>query len=333
MPWIVASILSGLAVPSSALHWSGKGTISPLSAYQGATTEFTYTVSNQASDAMEVYSVWLHFCWQQVNFGYYFKEDGGPPVTVPAGGSQGFAFKVLVYSGADGNCPIVAKVVGKAPGDLYPDLSTQTTSITINPVPTLRVSASSDHNKGPAPLNVAFSARPTGGLSPYTYQWWFGDGAISTERDPTHKYQNPGNFTVVVTLSDSANNQRTETLRITVDPPASFVSGSPAGLLLGLIGFLVLLVTMLLALLVAAKRQTRRALVQAMGPYGPLYQPPANQVTPQMVGTSTTVPTGGQGAAALPYCTKCAVPLKEGALFCDRCGTKTASTGPAHPQD
>ncbi|UCH50732.1 MAG: PKD domain-containing protein [Chloroflexota bacterium] len=53
---------------------------------------------------------------------------------------------------------------------------------------------------------VDFSCIAMGGVSPYTYQWDFGDGASSTEQNPKHAYSFPGNYTATVTVTDSLGN-------------------------------------------------------------------------------------------------------------------------------
>src|SRR5262249_35119231 len=57
---------------------------------------------------------------------------------------------------------------------------------------------------GAAPLTVAFTATaadPDG--DPLTVTWNFGDGTTATGTGPqTHRYQNAGSFTAIVTVSD-----------------------------------------------------------------------------------------------------------------------------------
>jgi PKD repeat protein len=55
---------------------------------------------------------------------------------------------------------------------------------------------------GPAPLAVAFTDLSTG--DPTSWLWDFGDGATSTERDPTHTYGAPGAYSVTLTASNAA---------------------------------------------------------------------------------------------------------------------------------
>jgi len=71
---------------------------------------------------------------------------------------------------------------------------------------------------------VAFSDNSTGG--PTSWSWDFGDGASSSQRNPTHKYATPGSYTVTLTVTnDNGSSQRTKTITIQgggpnpTDPP------------------------------------------------------------------------------------------------------------------
>ncbi|PLS78820.1 MAG: hypothetical protein CYG59_16480, partial [Chloroflexi bacterium] len=74
---------------------------------------------------------------------------------------------------------------------------------TSNRPPTAQSSANTD--AGPLPLTVNFSS---GGSSdpdgdPISYSWSFGDGSTSSSANPQHTYNIPGNFQVVLTVTDS----------------------------------------------------------------------------------------------------------------------------------
>jgi len=49
---------------------------------------------------------------------------------------------------------------------------------------------------------VKFVDQTTGGTVPYAYDWDFGDGFHSTEKNPTHTYNSPGNYTVRLLARD-----------------------------------------------------------------------------------------------------------------------------------
>ena len=70
----------------------------------------------------------------------------------------------------------------------------------VNPV----AKATATPLSGARPLTVKFSsvgtAHPQGGT--LTYRWTFGDGATSTEANPTHTYTQEGNFTAILVVTD-----------------------------------------------------------------------------------------------------------------------------------
>jgi len=83
---------------------------------------------------------------------------------------------------------------------------------------------------------IQFTVRQiVGGFAPYSYEWDFGDGDISTDEAPTHAYKADGNYTVSLTVTDDRGNAATEirTDYITVIPgwsAGSIASGAWNGL-------------------------------------------------------------------------------------------------------
>jgi PKD repeat protein len=49
---------------------------------------------------------------------------------------------------------------------------------------------------------VAFESEVSGGFSPYSYQWDFGDGEVSNEANPSHVYEDEGQYSVLLTVTD-----------------------------------------------------------------------------------------------------------------------------------
>ena len=82
---------------------------------------------------------------------------------------------------------------------------------------------------GLMPLTVQFTDT-TSGSAPFTYLWNFGDGATSTEQNPSHTYAAHGNYTVTLTATNSAGAD-TETkesyIIVTLPPPAADFTASP----------------------------------------------------------------------------------------------------------
>ncbi len=82
---------------------------------------------------------------------------------------------------------------------------------------------------------VRFWSQVSGGFTPYSYEWDFGDGTTSTSENPTHAYKADGSYTVSLTVSDDKGNRDTETRidYITVLPgwsAGSIVGGAWNGL-------------------------------------------------------------------------------------------------------
>ena len=85
------------------------------------------------------------------------------------------------------------------------------TTVTVNNLQ-VSVTASPASPSGPAPLSVDFSCSVTGGTSPYTYAWSFGDGGIATAADPpAYTYTVPGTYSAVVTVMDNQGNVKSST--------------------------------------------------------------------------------------------------------------------------
>jgi len=49
-----------------------------------------------------------------------------------------------------------------------------------------------------------------GGFAPYSYEWDFGDGDISTDENPIHAYKTDGSYSVSLTVTDDRGNTDTE---------------------------------------------------------------------------------------------------------------------------
>ena len=78
--------------------------------------------------------------------------------------------------------------------------------------------ANSDVASGNAPLSVAFtgsdSVDPDGAIT--GYEWDFGDGGSSTDADPTHVYTNEGEYSAVLTVTDTDGATASAGITITV---------------------------------------------------------------------------------------------------------------------
>ncbi|AKB34216.1 cell surface protein [Methanosarcina siciliae HI350] len=68
--------------------------------------------------------------------------------------------------------------------------------------PELVAAFTADVTEGTDPLTVNFTDQSTG--SPTAWEWDFGDGANSTEQNPSHTYVSSGNYTVNLTVENAA---------------------------------------------------------------------------------------------------------------------------------
>jgi PKD repeat protein len=55
---------------------------------------------------------------------------------------------------------------------------------------------------GTVDCNIQFTGTVLGGESPYTWHWDFGDGDSSTDQNPTHMYDDIGEYAVTLTVTD-----------------------------------------------------------------------------------------------------------------------------------
>ena len=82
----------------------------------------------------------------------------------------------------------------------------------------LDVIAEAEPDEGAPPLKVQFTAsveEETGG--PFTYHWDFGDGASSSEQNPTHTYAKVGEYTATLTVTNQKGNKGTDEIDIFVE--------------------------------------------------------------------------------------------------------------------
>lgn len=82
--------------------------------------------------------------------------------------------------------------------------------------PLLRACITPSRIRGAAPLGVDFSSDCTVG-SPSSYLWDFGDGAQSDQKDVIHVFENPGTYTVNLTVTEG-DASHTASVTITAQP-------------------------------------------------------------------------------------------------------------------
>ncbi len=112
-----------------------------------------------------------------------------------------------------------------------PDIGAQESgsSGNINQPPVAMASATPDH--GSSPLTVEFSS--TGSNDPdgtiVSYNWDFGDGASSSEPNPTHTFTGVNQYSVTLTVTDDKNASNTKAIIINVQDGTTITGGNVSG--------------------------------------------------------------------------------------------------------
>jgi PKD repeat protein len=98
--------------------------------------------------------------------------------------------------------------------------STQPITIAANQLPVAVANGTPDKANNKAPLVVDFSSAGSadGDGTIVAYDWDFGDGATSTEANPTHTYTAEGLYEVTLTVTDDKGGTGTATVMVDVNP-------------------------------------------------------------------------------------------------------------------
>jgi PKD repeat protein len=85
----------------------------------------------------------------------------------------------------------------------------------------VRAGFSFNPTTGPAPLLVTFTNESSGDYD--TLSWDFGDGSpISSEIDPSHTYETPGNYTITLVASGPGGEDATQSEIIVEEETISY---------------------------------------------------------------------------------------------------------------
>ncbi|AKB37166.1 cell surface protein [Methanosarcina siciliae C2J] len=125
------------------------------------------------------------WAWDFENDGVVDSTEQNPSHTYASAGNYTVNLTVANANGAD--------------SELKTDYIT-VSSIPVEPEPVAAFTA--DVTDGTAPLTVNFTDQSTG--TPTSWLWDFGDGANSTEQNPSHTYSAAGNYTVNLTVENAA---------------------------------------------------------------------------------------------------------------------------------
>jgi PKD repeat protein len=105
-----------------------------------------------------------------------------------------------------------------------------TSNMTITVDPKLTVTVGSSPNPIDAGILMSFTTTISGGVSPVSCNWTFGDGSSATGCSTTHTYASPGTFSANITATDSLSITATSSLSVTIHPKLTVTASASSNL-------------------------------------------------------------------------------------------------------
>jgi len=149
-------------------------------------------------------------------------------------GASDVPMATVTLQGLAGGSTVVNLVVNMMNDDsdaiINPTISAGTFTVDV-PIVVPIADFTATPTSGGLPLTVAFTDQSTN--APTSWTWDFGDGAISTNRNPDHQYTTAGIFTVTLTATNSAGSDdelKTNYITVIPEPPvANFAKNVSTG--------------------------------------------------------------------------------------------------------
>ncbi len=174
-----------------------------VSAYNEITFATPTTVPNEFFIGYEIYTT-----TPQDTFAIYQAENRNPDYTLP----------VTAYIKYSGNWRDI--------DDLYGDFNSSfTIAPNVCPAPPV-AEFSADLTSGCGSLEVQFTDESSANTD--TWSWNFGDGSVSTDQNPSHNFENPGAYTVVLTATNTIGSDvitKTDYIVVGATPGGVVVTG------------------------------------------------------------------------------------------------------------
>jgi PKD repeat protein len=179
----------------------------------------TINVTNNGNEALEFPNSVLGLEIENLGTGDIFPLVSAQVITaLEAGESRTFQFTYEELVSEIGTGTIEARVGGDG------CLASTTFTLTSETTEPLTVHAIWDTvDGGTAPATFRLEADVTGGTEPYTYHWDFGDGQQETLEGSSgtrHTYENPGNYTATVTVTDATGQNASDTTPLILVAPS-----------------------------------------------------------------------------------------------------------------
>ena len=202
-------------------HWEKS-----ITASIGETVRFNITVTYHGSELFNLYNIWildtLPTCLEYANNAIppetQICSDGGILWHVEAhlenGESTYVEFDAIVVSTGE-NVNVVNVTANHCSGITMQGESTATVFAVGE---SLEAHANPSYSEIEVGDSVSFTGSASGGATPYTWDWDFGDGTShSSLQNPTHQFNTIGNFIVNLTVTDNVGNNVTDTVNVKVN--------------------------------------------------------------------------------------------------------------------
>ena len=134
-------------------------------------------------------------------------------------GTTGTGLATTHTYSSSGSYTVTLTVTDSASGSVK---STQT--LQVSAIPTLAASFTYSPSSPISGQLVTFTGSGTGGISPYTFSWNFGDGSTSTGQSPTHTYSSAGTYTARLNITDTLGTTATTSKSITIAAPGALTA-------------------------------------------------------------------------------------------------------------
>ncbi len=199
---VLAMVIVLSSVPRPAKAWAASVDLSPAEVLQASSPTFDITIHNIGASALDIYYVWVHFCWLDPNYAYYFRADDGTTDSVAWLSSMTYSMAIDLPAGYYGDCAVEIGIKARGHFDLFPYTDVFDGALTVDPRVPLTASVEASPTIVTTGVPVSFTSTVAGGSAPYTYRWAFGDGSYSTGPNPSHTYDAAGVYQVVLGVED-----------------------------------------------------------------------------------------------------------------------------------